>query len=70
MDALGYTGSVVVQIYRDVFYSSGNEPNTDRLAFFIDFSYLMAAIGLVLFLASMVYFLARTRKQNIKHAHS
>ena len=70
MDALGYTGSVVVQIYRDVFYSSGNEPNADRLAVFIDFSYLMAAIGLVLFLASMLYFLARTRKQNIKHAHS
>ncbi|MDG2408199.1 MAG: DUF5690 family protein [Pirellulales bacterium] len=70
MDALGYTGSVAVQIYRDVFYSSGNEPNADRLAFFIDFSYLMAAIGLVLFFASMLYFLARTRKQNIKHAQS
>ena len=70
MDALGYTGSVAVQIVRDVFYASGKKPNVARLEFFIDFSYLMAAIGLVLFLISLLYFLARTRDSDIKSAVS
>ena len=60
MDALGYTGSVAVQIYRDFFYSDSEQPNAARLDFFIDFSYLMAAVGVVLFVGSLVYFLSRT----------
>lgn len=59
MDALGYTGSVAVQLYRDIFYPGSEEPNLARLAFFIDFSYLMAAVGLVLFFGSLFYFLFR-----------
>jgi len=64
MDALGYTGSVAVQLYRDIFYPGTDEPNVARLTFFIDFSYLMAAVGLVLFLGSLFYFLFRTPQQN------
>ena len=63
MDALGYTGSVAVQIYRDIFYSSTEEPSAARLAFFIDFSYLMAVVGMVLFLGSLFYFLMRDKAQ-------
>ncbi len=61
MDALGYTGSVAVQIYRDIFYSDAEQPNAARLEFFIHFSYLMAVVGLVLFIGSLIYFLSRTR---------
>ncbi|MEC7502098.1 MAG: DUF5690 family protein [Planctomycetota bacterium] len=62
MDALGYTGSVAVQIYRDIFYSDSEQPNAARLEFFIHFSYLMAVVGLFLFLGSLIYFLAQTRR--------
>ncbi len=64
MDALGYTGSVAVQIYRDIFYSDSEQPNVARLEFFIDFSYLMAAVGLVLFVGSLIYFLSRTSSRS------
>jgi hypothetical protein len=68
MDALGYTGSVAVQIYRDIVYADTQEPNVARLAFFIDFSYLMAVIGLLLFVASLCYFLLRTSRSEISPA--
>ncbi len=63
MDALGYTGSVVVQIYRDVFYAGDKGSTAARLEFFIDYSYFMAAAGLGLLIASCVYFLVRNRSQ-------
>lgn len=61
MDALGYTGSVAVQIYRDCFYAGTAEPAHGRLEFFIDFSYFMVAVGLLLLIASCLYFLAKSR---------
>ncbi len=68
MDALGYTGSVAVQIYRDVFYRVDQESGADRLGFFIDFSYLMAVVGMVLFVGSMLYFLLREKRSNFNAA--
>jgi hypothetical protein len=61
MDALGYTGSVAVQVYCDIFYPDTGSGGDSRLAFFIDFSYLMAAVGLLLFIGSCLYFLAKGR---------
>ena len=68
MDALGYTGSVAVQIFRDIFYSNTVEPNAARLEFFIDFSYLMTVIGTVLFIASLIYFLSQTARAQVAEA--
>ena len=62
MDAIGYTGSVVIQIFRDVVYRSGSSSSSSsRLEFFVDFSFAMSAIGTVLLVASCVYFLVRNR---------
>lgn len=51
-DALGYTGSVGVMIYRDIFAG-----DTGRLEFFGDFSLLVAAAGVPLMILSAAYFL-------------
>lgn len=58
-DALGYTGSVGVQLYRDL--ASGD---ATRLAFFHRFTYVMSAMAAVLLAASLVYFLAKTRERS------
>ncbi len=63
MDALGYTGSVAVQIYRDCLYADSAEPALGRLEFFIDFSYFMAGVGLLLLIGSCLYFLAKGRRK-------
>ncbi len=59
MDAIGYTGSVAVQIYRDVLYRGDADSGGSRLEFFIDFTYLTAAVGSIMLVSSCVYFLTR-----------
>ena len=56
-DAIGYTGSVGVLIYRDVLYREAAQSNSSRLAFFVDFTYLMSGLGALLLLGSCAYFL-------------
>lgn len=56
-DAIGYTGSVGVQLYKDLIAGSAS-----RLGFFIQFTWFMSALGLVCLLASALYFARRTRR--------
>lgn len=51
-DALGYTGSVGVQLYKDL-----ADPNMSRFEFFRQFTYFMSILGTVLLSAACVYFL-------------
>lgn len=60
-DALGYTGSAVIQVLRDV-WSVG----TDRLQFFRGFTYVMTVGGVPLMTAAMVYFLRQGPAPNEK----
>jgi hypothetical protein len=53
-DAIGYTGSVGVQLYRDLFAS-----HETRLAFFCTFTYLLSGLGSVLLILSAAYFVSR-----------
>ncbi len=46
-DALGYTGSVALQLYRDLAHA-----DVSRLAFFDGFTISMGCVGAVLLLAS------------------
>ncbi len=62
-DAIGYTGSVGVQLYKDFF--AGGET---RLAFFHGLTYAMAGLGAVLFAASAVYFACRTSRAALGRA--
>ncbi|MFP6872158.1 MAG: DUF5690 family protein [Verrucomicrobiales bacterium] len=50
-DAVGYTGSVGIQIYKDL-----GHPDLDYYQFLRMFTYAMAGAGTVLFLLSSVYF--------------
>ena len=50
-DAIGYTGSVGIQLYKDL-----GHPNLDYYQFLRLFTYAMAVAGTVLFLLSSVYF--------------
>ena len=50
-DAVGYTGSVGIQLYKDL-----GHPNLDYYQFLRLFTYGMAIVGTVLFLLSAVYF--------------
>jgi hypothetical protein len=50
-DAVGYTGSVGIQLYKDL-----GQPELDYYQFLRLFTYAMAAVGTVLFLLSAVYF--------------
>ncbi len=56
-DAIGYTGSIGIQLYKDFF--AGDET---RLEFFHDLTLGMAGLGAVLFLASGVYFARKTSR--------
>ena len=51
-DALGYTGSIIVQLYKDLF--AGDEK---RDVFFINFTWLLGAVSIVCLLISWYYFL-------------
>ncbi len=55
-DAIGYTGSVGVQLYKDLAAGS-----VSRFGFFTSFTWFMSALGAVCLLASAVYFSRKTR---------
>jgi hypothetical protein len=55
-DAIGYTGSVGVQVFKDLVQSQ-----VSRLDFFRGFSYLLSIIGTVLLLLSCLYFVRKHR---------
>ena len=54
-DAVGYTGSIGLQLFKDLF-SSGST----RLEFFIQYCWFMTVVGVVLFVGSAVSFIRRT----------
>ena len=54
-DAVGYTGSVALQLYKDVFAADAS-----RLEFFIQVNYTLAVGGSALLAAAGVYFLSQT----------
>ena len=53
-DAIGYTGSVGMQLYKDLFAGSVN-----RGEFFIQFTWFMSLFGVVMMIGSAVYFSRR-----------
>lgn len=59
-DSIGYTGSIALQVYKDLFQS-----NMNRFEFFHSFTYVFSLLGTVLLLASCVYFLPKTVKQSM-----
>jgi uncharacterized membrane protein YhaH (DUF805 family) len=60
-DAIGYTGSVGVQLYRDL-----GQSGLSRLAFFKNFTYFMSVLGLVCLVSSCVYFLRQGRRESTR----
>ena len=56
-DSFGYTGSIAVQLGRDVFGGG-----TSRFDFFVGFTYALSVGGTFLVLASTVYFLRKQRE--------
>ena len=56
-DAIGYTGSVGVQLYKDLVQS-----NVSRLGFFKGCTYFMSILGMACLAASCVYFLRKSRR--------
>jgi hypothetical protein len=57
-DAIGYTGSVGIQLYKDF-----GRKDVSRLGFFQGFTYFLSALGVVLLILSCVYFLRVSRTQ-------
>lgn len=55
-DSIGYTGSVGVQLYKDL-----GQSGVSRLSFFIGFTYVMSILGVVCMLGSLVYFLRKAK---------
>ena len=55
-DAIGYSGSVGVQLFKDL-----ADSNASRLGFFRAFTYLLSAFGSVLLIVSAAYFMTRRR---------
>jgi hypothetical protein len=51
-DAIGYTGSVALQLFRDLIFS-----DTSRLEFFTNLTYAMSFGGAAALIAAMFYFL-------------
>jgi hypothetical protein len=54
-DAIGYTGSVGVQLYKDLFHSG-----LPRQEFFTAFTWFMSFLGLICLVTSCIYFLRRS----------
>ena len=54
-DAIGYTGSVGIQLYKDL-----GQPNLNYFQFLRLFTYVMAILGTVLFVFSSKYFLGKS----------
>ncbi|MEE2888727.1 MAG: DUF5690 family protein [Planctomycetota bacterium] len=57
-DAIGYTGSIGLQIYKDQFLT-----DTSRLEFFQQLTYAMSLGGAISLIASLVYFMRRGSPQ-------
>ena len=53
-DGIGYTGSVLIQIYRDLFHGQA-----DRLAFIIPFAEIVSLSGVVLTIFSGILLIRR-----------
>jgi hypothetical protein len=51
-DSLGYTGSIGVQLYKDLASSAAT-----RLAFFRGFTYFCSGLAIVLFVLATIYFM-------------
>lgn len=62
-DAIGYTGSVGIQLYRDLYHGEAS-----RLSFMLGFTHFMAVLGFVLILFSLLYFLRRKRSPGARAA--
>jgi hypothetical protein len=56
-DSIGYTGSIALQVYRDLFQS-----DIDRFEFFHAFTYVLSLLGAGLLVASCIYFLPKTHR--------
>jgi hypothetical protein len=56
-DAVGYTGSVGVQLFKDL-----AESGTSRLAFFKSYTYFLSVLGTVCLISGCVYFLRRQKQ--------
>lgn len=54
-DAVGYTGSIALQLFKDLFAAG-----TSRLQFFTSYCYVMAVVGVLLFVGSAIYFMNKT----------
>jgi len=54
-DAIGYTGSVGIQLYKDLAQS-----DMSRLGFFKGFTWFMAALGTVCLVSSCIYFVRKS----------
>ena len=54
-DAIGYTGSVGIQLYKDL--AAGE---MSRLGFFKGFTWFMTGLGTLFLVASCIYFLRRS----------
>jgi uncharacterized membrane protein YhaH (DUF805 family) len=55
-DSIGYTGSVGVQLYKDL-----GQSNVSRLSFFIGFTYVLSILGAVCMVGSLIYFLRKAK---------
>jgi len=56
-DAIGYTGSVGIQLYKDL-----GQPDLNYFQFFRRFTYFMSALGTILFVLSAIYFYRQSKR--------
>ena len=61
-DAIGYTGSVGVQLFKDLSHSE-----MSRLGFFKGFSLFMCVVGVACTITSCIYFMHRHRRHSCEH---
>src|SRR3989449_2202968 len=64
-DAIGYTGSVGVQLFKDLSHSE-----MSRLGFFKGFSHFLCIVGVTCLITSCIYFMRRHRRQTSEAAGS
>mgnify|MGYP001607352321 CR=1 FL=1 len=55
-DSIGYTGSVGVQLYKDL-----GQSGVSRLSFFVGFTYVLSILGVICMVGSLVYFLRKAK---------
>lgn len=55
-DAIGYSGSVGIQLYKDL-----GQPALSRLEFFREYTYFTSSLGTILLAGSCIYFLRKSR---------